>query len=155
MFGRKSTLINKGNVVTMCNSNNFVTLEANGDFTVPGNAFKPGGGSWTPSDRRLKSNIHIANTILCENIVRKLDLKRFTWNDDFSPMTIDRTQLGFIAQEVEELLPKSVMTKEADGLKDRKYIDTTQITMFMYGALKRCMGRIDELEAILARNNLQ
>ena len=155
MFGRKSTLINQGNVVTICNSNNFVTLAVNGDFTVPGAAFKPGGGSWTAtSDRRLKSNIHLANTVICENIMRTLDLKRFTWNRDFNPLVTDRTQLGFIAQEVEELIPKSVVTRSVEGLDDCKLLDVSQINMVMYGALKRCMERVDELEAILARNSL-
>jgi hypothetical protein len=156
MFGRKSTLTTQSNVVTMCNSNNFVTLSATGDFTVPGDAFKPGGGSWTSSsDRRLKSNIQPANTILCENIVRNLDLKRFTWNADFNPLVTDRTQLGFIAQEVEEFLPKSVLTREFEGLPDCKLLDVSQITMIMYGVLKRCMTRIDDLEAIITRNNFK
>jgi hypothetical protein len=156
MFGRKSTLTTQSNVVTMCNSNNFVTLSATGDFTVPGDAFKPGGGSWTSSsDRRLKSNIQTANMIMCENIVRNLDLKRFTWNTDFNPLVTDRTQLGFIAQEVEEFLPKSVLTREFEGLPDCKLLDVSQITMIMYGVLKRCMTRIDDLEAIITRNNFK
>jgi hypothetical protein len=156
VFGRRSNVISKSNLVSICNADNFVTLAENGDFTAPGAAYKLTAGGWlASSDRRLKSNIHIANTILCENIMRGLDLKRFTWNNDFNPLELDRTQLGFIAQEVEEFLPKSVTTKEAQGLADSKFLDPTQITMVMYGALRRCMTRIDELEAIVARNNLQ
>jgi len=156
VFGRTSNVISKSNLVSICNAGNFVTLAENGDFTAPGAAYKLTAGGWlASSDRRLKSNIHIANTILCENIVRNLDLKRFTWNNDFNPLELDRTQLGFIAQEVEEFLPKSVTTKEAQGLADSKFLDPSQIMMVMYGALRRCMERVDELEAIITRNNFK
>jgi hypothetical protein len=90
--------------------------------------------------------------MMCEDVMRKLDLKRFTWNETKTER--DRTQLGFIAQEVEEILPKSVYTREFSNIPDCKLLDTSQITMAMYGALKRCITRIDELENILARNNI-
>ena len=96
----------------------------------------------------------MANAVTCENILKNLNLKRFTWNEDFNPQVVDRTQLGFIAQEVEEYLPKSISTVQYAGIDDCKLIDLSQIHMIMYGALKRSIERIDELEAILARNNL-
>ena len=111
---------------------------------------------------RLKKNIRVANLSLCENIVRNLDLSRFTWNDDFNPTVEDRSQLGFIAQEVEKFLPKSIVTQNYADIPDCKLLDATQISMVMYGVLKRSITRIDELETqidelkgILARNNLQ
>jgi hypothetical protein len=155
VFGRNSTITNKSNLVTLCNSNNFLTLDERGNLTITGSDATKNGGSinWiTTSDRRLKSNIHLANTITCENFMRKLDLKRFTWNDNETVR--DKTQLGFIAQEVEELLPKSVSTREFANIPDCKLLDTSQIMMTMYGALKRCISRIDELEKVLARNNI-
>ena len=140
---------------SLFSNNAYATIYGNGAFVVSGEAYKAVAGSWAgTSDRRLKSNIQLANTIMCENIMKNLDLKRYTWNDDFNPIIKDRTQLGFIAQEVEEYLPKAISTTQYEGLDDCKLIDISQIHMIMYGALKRSIGRIDELEAILARNNL-
>ena len=155
VLGRNSLITNKSNLVTLCNSNNFLTLDERGNLTITGSDATKNGGSinWiTTSDKRLKSNIHVANTITCENFMRKLDLKRFTWNDNETVR--DRTQLGFIAQEVEKLLPKSVSTREFANIPDCKLLDTSQIMMTMYGALKRCITRIDELENVLARNGI-
>jgi hypothetical protein len=133
-------------------SNNFyASIRGNGDFVVSGPAYKPGGGTWaSTSDRRLKSNIESANTIMCENILKNLDLKRFTWNSDFNQLIKDRSQLGFIAQEVEGFLPKSVTTMQFEGLDDCKTLDTSQINMVMFGALKRSIERIDQLEELIA-----
>ena len=157
-IGRNSLLSSStfNDTVSLFNNDSYALVRGTGDFVISSaNALKPGGGSWTgTSDRRLKSNIHLANTILCENILKNLDLKRFTWNSDFNSTIKDRTQLGFIAQEVEEYLPKAVSTTQFGGLDDCKLLDQSQIHMVVYGALKRSIARIDELEAILARNNL-
>jgi hypothetical protein len=143
------------NSVSLLNSTHSASLLGNGDFVVSGQAYKAVAGAWLgPSDARLKSNIQTANAVICENILKNLSLKRFTWNEDFNSQIIDRSQLGFIAQEVEEHLPKSISTTQYAGINDCKLIDLSQIHMIMYGALKRSIERIDELEAILARNNL-
>ena len=143
------------NSVSLLNSTHSASLIGNGDFVVSGQAYKAVAGAWLgPSDARLKSNIHLANTILCENILKNLNLKRYTWNEDFNSQVTDRTQLGFIAQEVEKYLPRSISTTQYADIDDCKLIDLSQIHMVMYGALKRSIERIDELEAILARNNL-
>jgi hypothetical protein len=149
VFGKDSIAMNRSGLVSLCNSNNWVTLDVNGDFTVPGAAFKPAGGLWSSSsDRRLKHNIVSANTIMCEDLVRTLDLKKFMWNDAMN--SADKNQLGFVAQEVEEFMPKSVLTRNMHGLNDCKLLDVSQIQMSVYGALKRCIERIDDLEAELA-----
>jgi hypothetical protein len=149
VFGRDSAATNRGGLVSLCNNNEWVTLAGNGDFTITGAAFKPGGGSWTAtSDRRLKHDITTANTIMCEDLVRTLDLKKFTWNDEMN--SADKNQLGFIAQEVEEFMPKSVLTRNMYDIEDCKLLDVSQLQMSMYGALKRCIERIDNLETKLA-----
>jgi hypothetical protein len=92
--------------------------------------------------------------------MRDLDLKRFTWNE-LNVSVAGSTQLGFIAQDVEKHLPKSIITAEFAGIDDCKLINLDEIHMVMYGVLKRSITRIDELETqigelkdILARNNL-
>jgi hypothetical protein len=163
VFGRDSTITNKANLVTICNSDNFLTLGVTGELVLSSNvARKSTAGGWFgPSDQRLKSNIHSANAIICENIMRDLDLKRFTWNE-LNVSVAGQTQLGFIAQDVEKHLPKSIITADFSGIADCKLINLDEIHMVMYGVLKRSISRIDELETqiselkeILARNNLQ
>ena len=85
---------------------------------------------------------------MCEDLVRNLELKRYTWKDNVPGK--DRTQLGWIAQEVKEYLPKSVVECDWMGLADCNTLDASQISMCVYGALKRCILRIDELETKLA-----
>lgn len=88
-------------------------------------AAKPGaGGLWTvSSDERLKENIEFANLQTCFENVKGLKLKRFTFKQEvFSERQIkDRTQLGFIAQEVEPIFPKAI-TKN-DLKYNQKYED--------------------------------
>ena len=81
--------------------------------------------------------------------MRELDLKKFTWNENIEQR--DRKQLGFIAQDLEKIMPKSVHTEYMHGLPDCKLVDVSQITMAMFGALKRCITRIDELEEIIKK----
>jgi hypothetical protein len=150
-FGHNSTLSNRNNQVVLANNDNYLSLAANGDITITGvNAFKPGGGSWTAtSDRRLKHDITLANSLVCENLVRSLPLKRFTW-DEIVTTGGDKSQLGFIAQDVEQFMPKSVVTRDMFGLEDCKLLDVSQVNFAMYGALQRCIQRIDDLEKTVA-----
>jgi hypothetical protein len=151
LLGQNSSISGRSNQVILANNGQVFALFANGDVSMTGvNAFKPGGGSWTAtSDRRLKNDITIANALVCENLVRSLPLKRFTW-DNMVPTGGDKNQLGFIAQDVEQFMPKSVVTRDIFGLEDCKLLDMSQIHFAMYGALQRSIQRIDELEAKLA-----
>ena len=154
ILGSNTTVRNYAGQVNLVNNGFRAGLLGNGAFEISSPvAMKPGGTAWTStSDRRLKANIISANVITCENLIRNLDLKRYTWDDQVPGD--DRTQLGWIAQEVEQHFPKAIVKKNMYGLEDCHLLDSSQITMAMYGALKRCISRIDELEAIVARNNL-
>jgi hypothetical protein len=151
VFGHNSNISNRNNQVVLANGGNVLSLAANGDITITGvNAFKPGGGSWTAtSDRRLKHDITLANSLVCENLVRSLPLKRFTW-DEIVTTGGDKSQLGFVAQDVEQFMPKSVVTRDMFGLEDCKLLDVSQVNFAMYGALQRCIQRIDDLEKTVA-----
>jgi hypothetical protein len=147
IVGQESLVRNRSDQVTLCNSNTFLSLTSIGHLVLSSDvAIKQTAGGWVgPSDARLKHDIVNANTLQCENLIRQIDLKRFAWNDERE----DAHQLGFVAQDVEKYLPKSVTVGNMFGVDDCKLLDTTQLTMAMYGALKRCIVRIDELEARL------
>jgi len=80
-------------------------------------ATKPSTNTWTiASDERLKTDITLADLDRCYEIVKDLPLKRYTWKD--SSYTLgdvkDRAKLGWIAQDVQQVFPKSTPTRKFD-----------------------------------------
>jgi hypothetical protein len=75
-------------------------------------AIKAGGSTWqTGSDERYKENIIDADLDICYNNIKNLKLKRFNYKEEvFRDPASDNTKLGFIAQEVNEIFPKSVVS---------------------------------------------
>ncbi len=112
-------------------------------------AWKPTTNTWlTGSDRRLKANIELANLDECVNVIRNVPLKRFEWN---MGQPVDDTKvIGWIAQDVQQYLPKAVNTCELNGLQDALSLDPDQLIKMMYGALQKALDRIDALETRVA-----
>ena len=73
-------------------------------------AYKTSGTTWeVTSDKRVKENIIAADIDICYENVKNLPLKRFNYVDNYSENPIDdRTQLGWIAQDVSSVLPKAI-----------------------------------------------
>jgi hypothetical protein len=74
-------------------------------------AAKPTTNTWTvTSDKRIKEDIVPADLDICYSTMKVLRLKYFKWSDNIynEEVTRDRHNLGFIAQEVLPLFPKSV-----------------------------------------------
>jgi hypothetical protein len=104
-------------------------------------AFKPTSSAWTTSsDERLKEEIAEADLDECVRIVSEIDPKIYTWKSD------NKKQLGWIAQEVEPVLPKSVSTKEMYGLTDCKTLNNDQLIACMYGTVQKLLKEDAELE---------
>lgn len=94
-------------------------------FVGDGNAFKPGGGSWaSSSDLRLKTDVHD----LTGSLDRLLRLRSvsFRFKDEAAYGKGD--QVGFIAQEVEQVFPKWVTTGP-DGFKAVTYFGFESLTV--------------------------
>jgi len=107
--------------------------------------------SWTTtSDRRIKENIERASYDKCYESINKLELNRFNYIKEFNTVNRDITQLGFIAQEVKEIFPKSVFensfTNDTINISDLHSIDITQINYSLYGAVKKLIEIINEDE---------
>lgn len=92
------------------------------------------------SDRRLKENIRPLQRSL-ENVL-KLRGVLFQWKQD-SPKA-DR--IGFIAQEVEQVLPQLVFTNPTDGFKGINYAEMTAV---LAEAIEEQQVQISALEARL------
>jgi hypothetical protein len=119
-------------------------------FHANGNAYCP--GTWqTSSDVRLKTDITDADLNICYDNMKKLKLRRWKWRNDEIPelMKIDKHQLGWIAQELEEISPNSVSTTSMYGIDDCKHIETIQIQSFMYGTIQKLMNITEQQQIII------
>lgn len=97
----------------------------------------------TASDYRLKSNI--TDFVGAIDIIKALRLRSFTYN-----IEPDKTTAGFIAHELEEVLPELVMgEKDAvddDGNPIYQAITATNLIPYLTGALKDVIVRLEALE---------
>ncbi len=119
-------------------------------LTVGGNASKPGGGQWANiSDARTKTNIQP----LTGTLERLLKLKGHTF--EYKPEFIEAgralpgTQIGLIAQEVEEVFPEWIST----GAGGMKLVIERSTTALMVEALRDLRAEKDAQIADLAKQN--
>jgi hypothetical protein len=108
--------------------------------------------SWTiSSDRRIKENIEEASYDKCYENINSLGLYRFNYINGFNNVNKDIKQLGFIAQEVNEIFPKSVLLSNNYNISDLLSIDITQINYTLYGAVKKLIVMNEDKEARIKR----
>ena len=118
----------------------------------------------TVSDRRIKENIEKASYEKCYNNLERLELYRFNYISELNNINKDLKQLGYIAQEVNEIFPKSVSSQSLYNntlsISDLLSIDITQINYTLFGSVKRLIElinnkilRLEKLENILNINN--
>ena len=121
------------------NGNNEFRFEADGDFHADGDitAFS----TTVASDSRLKSDIHTINNAL--GIVGKLRGVSYKWLRD------GRSDIGVIAQEVEEVIPEIVKTKTTlglDGQEEMKTVDYGKIVGVLINAINELKEEVEELK---------
>ena len=89
--------------------NNTMTMSANGSIGAPS-----GTNIYNASDLRLKKNIE---TISCGlNKITALNPVKFNWIDGFEPTEDSKNMLGFIAQEVSDIIPEAVESFTGNSL---------------------------------------
>jgi len=120
-----------------------------------------GSPQWsTVSDRRIKENIEKASYDKCYENINKLELYRFNYIKELNNINKDLKQLGYIAQEVEDIFPKAVSTQpfynNSLSIPDLLSIDISQINYSLYGAVKKLIeidknkeARIKKMEYLL------
>jgi hypothetical protein len=107
----------------------------------------PSSSSWNvSSDERLKENIQSANIDDCYNNIKNLPLKYYKWKDNIYPETLDRHKLGWIAQDVEPIIPESIITIENKefNISDFKSLNSDQIIANMHGAMYKLIQIYEE-----------
>ena len=89
----------------MLHLNNAALFTSTGNLTCTGDIISFG----SLSDARLKKNIETIETLKALEIVSRLRAVTFDWREDiFNEEKRDTSDIGFIAQEVEALVPLSV-----------------------------------------------
>ena len=117
-----------------------------GNYTAEGTIGTDGSGNLAftnASDVNLKENIRDLNA--CLETVKSLRPVLFDWKTDYKPCCTDVK--GFIAQEFEQVLPKSVSTDEA-GIKSVSPV--SELLPILVGAIKELTVQVAELEAKVA-----
>ena len=102
------------------------------------------------SDRRIKENIVKASYEKCLENVKNIELYNFNFKDN-CVNTNDRHQLGFIAQEVQQVYPKAVEVSKMivnleEKIDDLLTLNITQIDYTLYGAVKSLIEKIENIK---------
>jgi hypothetical protein len=114
------------------------------------------GGTYTnASDYRLKENV-IPLSIDALDVVKRLSPVTYNIIQTEQQKTenaVNRTELGFIAHEVSELIPELVTGEKdainADGSPQHQGLDYNKISVVLVKALQEATARIETLEAEL------
>jgi len=111
-------------------------------LSVNGSANKPGGGSWTVfSDIRSKKDIDNYNKGLAE--ILQLHPVSYKYKEEFN--WGDKTYVGLIAQELEEVVPSMVTEIEVQNINDFKEIDPNELTYMLINAVKELKAENDDI----------
>lgn len=113
-------------------------------------AIQPGGTAWIQySDQRIKENIVDADLSRCYNDIKAVPLRRFQYISSFYNAVegYDRHVLGFVAQEVSSLIPKTAIVTESFGYSNLNLFNIDQLNMALYGAVKKTIADKEVLES--------
>lgn len=130
-IGGSTLLADLSTNASSLNSPLFVTgtIRASNDITA-----------YSSSDIRLKDNISIISSPL-DNI-NKIDGIRFNWNDKQSIYDVNSTDYGVIAQQIEEIMPEIVTTRD-NGYKAVRY---EKIIPLLIESIKELSNKVKILE---------
>ena len=132
----------------------FGTLNVNGNVNYTGSLTNI-------SDQRIKTNMSAANTADAYAATSQIQLHQYDYMDTSRP----RTRWGFIAQQVEEVVPEAVTTTSGDfdatgkqlqyseetpAFQDRKQVDKTRLFQLLFAAFQEAQNKISALEARVA-----
>jgi hypothetical protein len=127
------TIDYNGYVGISCNTP-YYELDVNGTI----NAFSAvlSNGVALSSDRRIKKDIIAADLSLCYNNFLSLPLRRFQFISSFSETKNDKSQIGFIADEISTFFPRSIYETRTSvgGFSTINSVNYEQIQMSHYGA---------------------
>ena len=100
------------------------------------------------SDKRFKMNITSFNNYDGIDIINKLNPVKFRWKADlFNTKMANKDDIGFIAQEVAEIIPEAVAKCRIELNEiDYNYINYERIIPYLVNNIKYLNNKIVELE---------
>ena len=122
------------------NNTERMRITSGGDLHVDGDVVAY---STTISDKRLKDNVKPLESSLDK--VMNLKGVEYVWNNGSRKGQKD---IGFIAQEVEDVIPEIVREKQVIFDKEEKYktVDYEKITAVLVEAVKELTAKVKRLE---------
>ena len=135
--------------------NTRMTITTNGSIGAP-----TGTNIYNPSDIRLKQNIVPLESGL--NKISNLNPVKFNWVDNYEPSENGKDMLGFIAQEVLEVVPEAVesfaentLIVNGEEISNVLRVNEKFIIPVLVKAIQELKSENDTLKEILQRNNIQ
>lgn len=109
----------------------------------------PSAGLWgNISDRRVKRNIQDVEAEESLHIIQSLPLRRFELAPDYVPSAKRRQCIGFIAQEVQPLVPEAVLEDMTEYHGEKLLgVNAGDIIYHMYNTVRYLAQRVTTLEA--------
>jgi hypothetical protein len=148
--------IEEGGDVGIGIANPAYKLDVVGDINASANV--RAAGTALTSDARLKRNIQPLTNAL--DVVQQLRPVSYEKRADLQSNDYSMKQMGFIAQELESVLPNSVQTdKSADAIKSVDYISIipvlTKALQEQQGLIAKQQAEIDELRQLIKRMSVR
>ena len=81
------------------------------------------------------------------SLIKKLPLKQFEYTKEYLPEEEGKIFVGFIAQDVEQIIPQAVKQVKNEIADDFKNLDIDQINKHLLGAVQYLMKRVEYLES--------
>ena len=114
-------------------------VEMYGNLTATGEVISSRRAS--SSDRRLKNNITYLDTADCLVMIRHIRPAEWDWKDN------GKHSMGFIAQDVEHLMPYAVTSIKDDLLKQKLNLQYDQFIALAIGGVKAVDNEVERLKA--------
>jgi hypothetical protein len=95
---------------------------------------------------------------ICYSNVKQLALRRYKYISTFRTTKYDGTQIGFIADEVSTIFPKSVVNFDVDvdpNFSSIQHMSYDQVFLAHYGATQKLMTVVEDQTAKLAQQSTQ
>jgi hypothetical protein len=128
----------------MLHLNNAALFTSTGNLTCTGDVVSFG----NLSDIRLKKNIEVMDTQKSIDIVKNMRAVTFNWKEDiFNELKRNTSDIGFIAQEIETLIPEAVSEyteiKTGEVYKNIKY---ERIIPHLLSTIQYLLNQVEELK---------
>jgi hypothetical protein len=130
-------------------------ISTNGSIGAPN-----GTNIYNASDIRLKKNI--STTTYGLNTISALNPVKFNWVDGFEPTEDGKDMLGFVAQEVQTVIPEAIESFGGNSItvgdtiiENPLRVNEKFIIPVLVKAIQELKSENDTLKEILQRNNIQ